>query len=192
MPPARPANKGSPALPSTAETSLQDDHTTFVPRREIDAMRTGNRMLIALAVAGALCSAAMSPAQDKKAKNGKKPANGAPPIKAKDKGKAPDAEGPAPVAEPAPLPTAPPGVIPGLEYNYYYPPPGAGEVTQVPAQLYLCPSPYPPPYVGYTWISYPPFQPHEWLWIHRRAYYRFHPGGGMTMTSIRWEYHEGH
>src|SRR5205823_3022345 len=70
------------------------------------------------------------------------------------------------------LPDAAPPVIPSLEYNYYYPPPGAAPLDEGQAQMYLCPLPYPPPYVGYTWISYPPFQPHEWLWIHDRAYYR--------------------
>jgi hypothetical protein len=90
-------------------------------------------------------------------------------------------------AEPGLLPYGDP--IPSLEYNYYYPPPGAEPLEQIQAQMYLCPSPYPPPYVGYTYITYPPFQPHEWLWIHRRAYYRVHPGGGATLTTIRWEYH---
>jgi len=87
------------------------------------------------------------------------------------------------------LPDAAPPVIPSLEYNYYYPPPGAVSLDQSQAQMYLCPLPYPPPYVGYTWISYPPFQPHEWLWIHDRAYYRVHPGGGATLTTIHWACH---
>ncbi len=149
-------------------------------------MRRWTRALIALAVAGSLCGAASALAQDKKA-GGKKPVNGAA-GQGQGQGSSRHRGGAGRRARSAAW--APPEAIPGLEYNYYYPPPGAGEIAQIPAQLYLCPSPYPPPYVGYTWISYPPFQPHEWLWIHRRAYYRVHPGGGMTMTSIRWEYHE--
>jgi hypothetical protein len=170
-------------------------------------MRTWNCALVALVVAGALC-AGSADAQDKKI-NGKKVPNGKVPNGKVLNGKVidgklpngkvlnglPPANGPvvageAPVGEPGLLPDA--LAIPSLEYNYYYPPPGVTEVPQIPAQLYLCPSPYPPPYVGYTWISYAPFQPHEWLWIHRRAYYRFHPGGGATITSIGWEYRDDH
>ncbi len=82
------------------------------------------------------------------------------------------------------------GQFPSLNYNHYYPDlSGQQTVNQVPARLYLAPWPA-PPYVGYTYITYPPMQPHEWLWIHRRAYYRDHPGGGRTITTIRWEYRE--
>src|SRR5262245_57705121 len=146
-------------------------------------MRTWNRALVALAVTGSLCLAVSAFAQEKQEKkvNGKK-APEAPPAKA------PVAPG-APVAEPGLLPGPPAGEIPSLEYNYYYPPPGTTDLQQIPAQLYLCPSPYPPPYVGYTYITYLPFEPHNWLWIHRRAYYRLHPEGGATLTTIRWEYH---
>jgi len=79
-------------------------------------------------------------------------------------------------------------MIPTLDYNYYYPAPNQPGAGQIPAQMYLCPIPRPPQYVGHTYITYPPFQPHEWLWQHRRAYYRYHPGGGMTMTSMWWVY----
>jgi hypothetical protein len=155
-------------------------------------MRIWKCAVTALALAGSLCLVS-AVAQDKKV-NGKKPANGTPKAKVPAGPTVPSEAVPsdAPIAEPGLLPGAPPGEIPSLEYNYYYPPPGTAEVPQVPAQLYLCPSPYPPPYVGYTWISYPPFQPHEWLWIHRRAYYRLHPDGGATLTTIRWEYRDDH
>jgi hypothetical protein len=149
-------------------------------------MRTWNRAVMALALAGSLCGAVSAFAQEKKV-NGKKAPTGTPPAKAPAGSAVP---GDAPVGKPGLLPGAPAGVIPSLEYNYYYPTPGTTEVPQIPAQLYLCPSPYPPPYVGYTYITYPPFQPQEWLWIHRRAYYRLHPDGGATLTTIRWEYHE--
>src|SRR5262249_34815901 len=53
------------------------------------------------------------------------------------------------VGEPGMLPDATPPVIPSLEYNYYYPQPGAVTLHEAQAQMYLCPLPYPPPYVGY-------------------------------------------
>jgi hypothetical protein len=105
-----------------------------------------------------------------------------------------------PTPVPSPVPAQVPGVvaptpygvsnIPSLHYNYYYPAPLPGQpAPEIPARLYLCPRPA-PPYVGYVYITYPPFQPHEWLWQHARAYYRFHPGAGITMTSIWWVYED--
>lgn len=76
-----------------------------------------------------------------------------------------------------------PQAIPPLTYNYYYPPGGA---EPYPARLYLAPRPI-PEYVGYTWISYGPMGPHEWMWRFRtRRYYRDHMDGGSTITTIRW------
>jgi len=65
-----------------------------------------------------------------------------------------------------------------LFYNYYVGPPG------VPAQMYVSPRPT-PPYVGHTWITYQPLMPHEFLYHHKRTYYRYHPSGHTT-TSVRW------
>lgn len=141
-------------------------------------MRMSKCAVVCSAVAGVLLGLSLSAgAQDKK-----------PPMeKAKAAKEAGKDKPPAAPAEPAPFPG--PDVrhgIPSLPYNYYYPELSAGQTTaQIPARLYLCPHPV-PPYVGYTYITYPPFQPHEWLWQHQRAYYRSHPGGGMTMTSIWW------
>jgi hypothetical protein len=39
--------------------------------------------------------------------------------------------------------------------------------------------------VGYTWITYPPLAPHEFLWVHNNAYIRYHPNGGYTITTVR-------
>jgi hypothetical protein len=69
-------------------------------------------------------------------------------------------------------------IPPGLFDNYYVGPPG------VPAQLYVSPRPT-PAYVGHTWITYPPFAPHEYLYRHRRAYYRYTPGG-YTAARVWW------
>jgi hypothetical protein len=143
-------------------------------------MRMLKRAAVCVAVAGTLLGLALSASgQDKKPleKNGKD-VPPPPPV--------PDTpEAPAPFV-PSQVVPAPQYGFPTLNWNYYYPVPAAEQtMPQIPARLYLCPRPV-PPYVGYTYIAYPPFQPHEWLWPHQRAYYRVHPGGGMTTTSIWW------
>ena len=71
---------------------------------------------------------------------------------------------------------------PDLFYNYYVP----GTCGGVPAQMYLSPQPVPAT-VGHTYITYQPMMPHEMLYTHHRAYYRyFDQGRGMTRTSIHW------
>ena len=75
---------------------------------------------------------------------------------------------------PAPLMDAPVG------YNYYYPPQAAGAW---PARLYLTPRPV-PPYVGYTYITYGAFAPHEYLYQHINVYVRNHASGGYTITWV--------
>jgi hypothetical protein len=86
------------------------------------------------------------------------------------------------VAGGAVLPSAPPEQVPPpLDYNYYYPVPG-GYVT--PARLYLAPRPV-PLHVGYTYITYQAFAPHEYLYAHRAAYQRPYCGG-VTVTRVRW------
>jgi hypothetical protein len=67
----------------------------------------------------------------------------------------------------------------GLFSNYYVGPPGQ------PAQLYVSPRPT-PPFVGHTWITYPPFSPHEYLYKHSRVYYRANADGGFTKAHIHW------
>ena len=68
---------------------------------------------------------------------------------------------------------------PDLFYNYYVGPPG------VPAQMYLCPRPT-PPLVGHTWITYQPLMPHEFMYKHRRNYYKYYRDGSYTQASIRY------
>lgn len=69
-----------------------------------------------------------------------------------------------------------------LFYNYYSPPVGYGSVG---AQLYLCPRPA-PPLVGYTYVTYPPLMPHEFLYKHRRVYTTKHLDAPRTRTRVRW------
>jgi hypothetical protein len=64
--------------------------------------------------------------------------------------------------------------------NYY-----VGSPASVPAQLYISPRPV-PPLVGHTYITYQPLEPHEFLYHHKRTYYRYYPRGGHTVTSVRW------
>jgi hypothetical protein len=76
---------------------------------------------------------------------------------------------------------------PDLFYNYYAAPvPCSTNPGAVGAQLYVSPRPV-PPWVGHTYITYPPLLPHEFLYHHRRTYYRGHgPHGGLTRTTVRW------
>lgn len=72
---------------------------------------------------------------------------------------------------------------PDVFYNFYVPPVPAGGAPGMGAQLYVSPRPV-PPRVGHTWITYPPFMPHEFLYKHRRKYVR--PAGAMGMrTTVR-------
>lgn len=55
----------------------------------------------------------------------------------------------------------------------------------------LYPSPHPtPPHAGHTYITYPPFAPHQYLYTHGHRYVRCNPGdgsgGGRTTTTVRW------
>lgn len=71
---------------------------------------------------------------------------------------------------------------PELFYDYYAP----GTPGGVPANMYPAPLRVPPE-MGQTYYTYQPFMPHELLYQHRRAYYRYYNGGrGMTRTSISW------
>ncbi len=69
---------------------------------------------------------------------------------------------------------------PDVFSNYYYPAIPAGAYPGVGAQLYVSPRPV-PARVGHTWITYPPFMPHEFLYQHRRRYIR--PAGAMGMRN---------
>ncbi|MHC4400716.1 MAG: hypothetical protein ACYTG0_13655 [Planctomycetota bacterium] len=75
------------------------------------------------------------------------------------------------------------GTRPDLFYNYYVPP---GPMGGAGAELYLCPRPT-PPWVGHTYITYPPLMPHEFLHKHCRFYSRRNPKGGRTRTMVVWD-----
>jgi hypothetical protein len=72
---------------------------------------------------------------------------------------------------------------PDIFYNYYVGPSTYG--GGVPAQLYVSPRPT-PPYVGHTWITYPPLNPHEFLYHHHRKYHKYYRGGGYTESCVRY------
>ena len=74
------------------------------------------------------------------------------------------------------------GAAPDQFYNYYVPAVGYGGTA---AQLYLSPRPT-PPMVGHTYVTYQPLMPHEFLRPHHRTYFRSHPCGGRTTTSVTW------
>lgn len=70
-----------------------------------------------------------------------------------------------------------------LFYNFYVPPGNSGVVG---AQLYPSPRPA-PPWVGYTYYTYQPLMPHEFLYRHHRTYVRCYPGQGWTRTFVWWQ-----
>lgn len=71
----------------------------------------------------------------------------------------------------------------GQLFQQYYAPANAGGV---PAQMYIAPYPVPPA-VGHTYITYQAFEPHQFMYRHKRHYVRRHgPGGGETSTRIYW------
>jgi hypothetical protein len=51
--------------------------------------------------------------------------------------------------------------------------------------MYLSPVPV-PPIVGWTWHTYQPLYPHEYLYAHKRNYWSYNPGGGWTRTRVKW------
>lgn len=69
-----------------------------------------------------------------------------------------------------------------LFYNYYVAPTYR---QGVPAQMYPAPVPV-PPRVGWTWYTYQPLYPNEYLYVHKRNYWSYHPGGGWTRTRVKW------
>jgi hypothetical protein len=72
---------------------------------------------------------------------------------------------------------------PDIFNNYYQGPTifGAGQ----PAQLYVSPRPT-PPMVGHAWITYPPLNPHEFLYHHHRKYYKYYRNGGFTTSCVKY------
>ncbi|REK11995.1 MAG: hypothetical protein DWQ37_13320 [Planctomycetota bacterium] len=72
---------------------------------------------------------------------------------------------------------------PDIFNNYYNGPTIYGQGT--PAQLYISPRPT-PPLVGHTWITYPPLNPHEFMYHHHRKYYKYYRNGGFTTSCVRY------
>jgi hypothetical protein len=77
----------------------------------------------------------------------------------------------------------------GQEYagpppSNYYVGPGYGGVV---AAMYPCPRPT-PPLVGWTYITYEPLAPHEFLYPHHDSYQQRACNGAVTRTSV-WYYH---
>ncbi len=70
-----------------------------------------------------------------------------------------------------------------LFYNYYAQPGPCDNATA--AGIYPSPRPV-PPNVGWTWVTYQPFMPHEMLYRHERSYYTYNPGAGWTRTNVRY------
>ncbi len=67
--------------------------------------------------------------------------------------------------------------------NYYVGP--ARQAGGVPVQLYTSPLPT-PPLVGHTYITYEALMPHEFMYHHKRTYFRHNPGEGWTHTKVRY------
>ena len=72
---------------------------------------------------------------------------------------------------------------PDIFYNFYVGPSAYG--GGVPAQMYVSPRPS-PPYVGHTWITYPPLSPHEFMYHHCRKYHKYYRGGGYSEMCIKY------
>lgn len=72
---------------------------------------------------------------------------------------------------------------PDIFYNYYNGPTVFGAGT--PAQLYISPRPV-PEWVGHTYITYPPLNPHEFMYHHKRKYWKYYRGGGYTTSCVRY------
>ncbi len=75
-----------------------------------------------------------------------------------------------------------PPVYPDVMNQYYVADPYYG----YPAEMYTSPITT-PPYVPQTYITYPPLDPHEFLYKHHRTYYHYYNGGqGLNRTKVHW------
>jgi hypothetical protein len=73
---------------------------------------------------------------------------------------------------------------PDLFYNYYAWP----SCTGLGSELYISPRPV-PPHVGYTYITYQPLMPHEFMYTHHRTYHRYYNGGqGLNRTHVTYRH----
>ena len=81
------------------------------------------------------------------------------------------------------VPATAEGAHPDIFYNFYNGPSATG--AGVPAQMYIAPLPT-PPLVGHTYISYPPLMPHEFMYHHHRAYYKYYRNGGWVSANVHY------
>jgi hypothetical protein len=78
------------------------------------------------------------------------------------------------------------GFSPDLFYNFYVAPVPCNGFGAMGAQLYVSPRPV-PPLVGWTYITYQPLLPHEFLYPHSRVYYTQNgPYAPVTKTHITY------
>ncbi|MCA9237143.1 MAG: hypothetical protein KDA44_16830 [Planctomycetales bacterium] len=67
-------------------------------------------------------------------------------------------------------------------FAQYYEGPNPSGAT---AGMYVSPVPT-PPNVGYTYTTYQPLMPHEYLYAHKRTHYAYTPGAGWTRAKVRY------
>jgi hypothetical protein len=73
---------------------------------------------------------------------------------------------------------------PDLFYNYWAWP----SCTGLGAELYPSPRPT-PPWVGFTYLTYQPLYPHEFMYQHCRTYHRYYNGGqGLNRTCVKYSH----
>jgi hypothetical protein len=68
-----------------------------------------------------------------------------------------------------------------LFYNFYEGPDPSGTA----AAMYVSPRPI-PPHVGWTYTTYQPLMPHEYMYRHTRSHYAHVPGAGWSRAKIRY------
>ena len=68
--------------------------------------------------------------------------------------------------------------------NYYEGPDPSGTA----AGMYISPRPV-PPHVGWTYTTYQPYMPHEYMYKHTRSHYAWNPGAGWSRAKIRYRTH---
>jgi hypothetical protein len=71
------------------------------------------------------------------------------------------------------------------EPNYYATPAGPEGLT---AAMYPCPRPT-PPLVGQTFITYPPLNPQQFMYLHWNGYVTRNAAGQWTTTSVTYGHH---
>jgi hypothetical protein len=68
-----------------------------------------------------------------------------------------------------------------LFYNNYEGPNPSGTATA----MYISPRPV-PPNVGWTYTTYQPYMPQEYLYKHTRSHYAWNPGAGWSRAKVRY------